>query len=642
MSNTVNVSTTTNQVVINPQSTKTVSVNSGGDTSITVNQGAANTINISNNVVNTSLTPTTVDITTPPSNGITVTDLRKTITVNQGATSTVQVATIGPQGPKGNKGDTGEQGPTGPVQDTGSLLITASYSNPNLTLTKGDGSTFNIGISTTTPTLAEVTAQGSSTTTAITASIISASGNLTVNKVGIGTTTPSFALDITGSLDKTNTGIVRFGSSGGGDLVFNENAGGSNETAIKFGDSGRIAGEGGEFNFQSFTNDFRFYTGSGIPLNGLALTINGSNGRVGIKTDTPGEALEVIGNISASSTILGGNLDINGPSNSHIEVGTYNVGYDSAPAPGFFVTGSGLIVSGAMADENHHNFIKIGETEIVDVKNAIRSTFLIHNVDQFIVSTGSDGGNLFGQGQQLIEHTGEDFRVYSEGVTIFNYQSSSDSLQFGTIGGTVSLNGNSSINGTFSIIAANTTETYTSSRHIAVFNTNPNSTVQEVKSLPVDTFFSTVTGAVTASAVSASNIVTGNTGSFNSVEGFISNDGNNRILTSNGNGTLTAESSFTINSGVLTGQFTSLGIQSNLFDFDGGKITNSDITIDGPNGHITASGNISGSGTGSFGYMNLPNLPTADPGVVGALFTTQSTGNGGNLDGQLVLLVSQG
>ena len=66
-------------------------------------------------------------------------------------------------------------------------------------------------------------------------------------KVGIGTTTPSFALDVTGSLDTTNNGIVRFGSNGGGDLVFNDNANGSNETAIKFGGNGGISGEGGEF-----------------------------------------------------------------------------------------------------------------------------------------------------------------------------------------------------------------------------------------------------------------------------------------------------------------------------------------------------------------------------------------------------------
>ena len=58
---------------------------------------------------------------------------------------------------------------------------------------------------------------------------------------------------------------------------------------------------------------------------------------------------------------------------------------------------------------------------------------------------------------------------------------------------------------------------------------------------------------------------------------------------------------------------------------------------------LTTVGNISSSaGTGSFGRMILPNLPTADPGVAGMLFTTQSAGTGGNLDGQKILLVSEG
>lgn len=114
MANQVNVSTTTNTVTITPQNTTNVSV------------GASNT----------------------------------SVTVTQGDTSVVQVASQGPQGPKGNTGAQGPRGETGPFQDTGSLLLTASYSNPNLTFTKGDGSTFNLGISTTTPTLDQVLAQG--------------------------------------------------------------------------------------------------------------------------------------------------------------------------------------------------------------------------------------------------------------------------------------------------------------------------------------------------------------------------------------------------------------------------------------------------------------------------------------------------
>ena len=114
MANQVNVSTTTNTVTITPQNTTNVSV------------GASNT----------------------------------SVTVNQGDTSVVQVASQGPQGPKGSTGVQGPKGDIGPFQDTGSLLLNASYSNPNLTFTKGDGSTFNLGISTTTPTLDQVLAQG--------------------------------------------------------------------------------------------------------------------------------------------------------------------------------------------------------------------------------------------------------------------------------------------------------------------------------------------------------------------------------------------------------------------------------------------------------------------------------------------------
>ena len=128
------------------------------------------------NKVTVSTTTNTVTITPQQNTGVSIGTTNTPITVNQGSTSVVQIQA---PGVKGNAGPAGPIGPQGPTQDTGSLLTTASYSNPNLTLTKGDGSTFNVGISTITPTLAEVTAQGSSTTTAITASTISASERIT-------------------------------------------------------------------------------------------------------------------------------------------------------------------------------------------------------------------------------------------------------------------------------------------------------------------------------------------------------------------------------------------------------------------------------------------------------------------------------
>jgi hypothetical protein len=108
-----------------------------------------------------------------------------------------------------------------------------------------------------------------------------AAGNsmiITGSKVGIGTTTPSFALDVTGSLSNTSQGgVVRFESSGSGDLIFNDGCEGANETAIQFGNNGRISGEGGDFNFSSANNNFTFNTGSGIRnITTPALTISGS------------------------------------------------------------------------------------------------------------------------------------------------------------------------------------------------------------------------------------------------------------------------------------------------------------------------------------------------------------------------------
>ena len=101
---------------------------------------------------------------------------------------------------------------------------------------------------------------------------------VTGSKVGIGTTTPLFALDVTGSLaNDSDGGVVRFESLGGGDLIFNDGCQGSNETAIQFNNNGRISGEGGKLNFSSNTLDIVFHTGSCIKnIITPALTISGS------------------------------------------------------------------------------------------------------------------------------------------------------------------------------------------------------------------------------------------------------------------------------------------------------------------------------------------------------------------------------
>ena len=123
----------------------------------------------------------------------------------------------------------------------------------------------------------------------------------------------------------------------------------------------------------------------------------------------------VKGNISSSGTLFGSGLNINGPSNSNISVGTYKVGFDSANANNFQITGSGLIISGAMADDNHHNMVKIGNVELIDLSNAVTANeFLIHNVNSFNITTGSDGGNLTTAGT-LFEHNGSSLVISADG-----------------------------------------------------------------------------------------------------------------------------------------------------------------------------------------------------------------------------------
>ena len=104
---------------------------------------------------------------------------------------------------------------------------------------------------------------------------------------------PSYPLDITGSLDTNNNGIARFKSNGNGDLIFNDNANGGGETAIKWGGNGRISGEGSQFNLQALNKDFRFFTDSSL-LSGEVMRIK-QDGKVGIGEDTPASLLHLKG-----------------------------------------------------------------------------------------------------------------------------------------------------------------------------------------------------------------------------------------------------------------------------------------------------------------------------------------------------------
>ena len=65
-----------------------------------------------------------------------------------------------------------------------------------------------------------------------------------------------------------------------------------------------LIGDGGDIDFRVVSN------GQGVSGTDPSLFVEGSSGEVGIGTNTPGEKLEVIGNISASGNIYSDNIEI--------------------------------------------------------------------------------------------------------------------------------------------------------------------------------------------------------------------------------------------------------------------------------------------------------------------------------------------
>ena len=209
------------------------------------------------------------------------------------------------------------------------------------------------------------------------------------------------------------------------------------------------------------------------------------------------------GNISSSGTITansftGNGLSIDGPSNSHIEVGEYNVGFDAVPVDTVFITGSGLIISGAMADLNHHNMLKIGNIELLDLNTALSHEFLIHNVDNFKITSGPDGaGDIANSLGRLLEHNITDFTIYKDNVQNISSTGTTTTITDGTL----------HISANFVQIKA---PLNTSPTHYAGFDVSPIvGTPQTIKSTLASTFLNTVGGAVTSSAVSASGTIVG-------------------------------------------------------------------------------------------------------------------------------------
>ena len=308
------------------------------------------------------------------------------------------------------------------------------------------------------------------------------------------------------------------------------------------------------------------------------------------------------GNISSSGTLYGTGLDILGPSNSHISVGEYNVGHDITNLEGLRITGSGLIISGAMADANHHNMLKIGNVELLDLNTnygpgIVTSTgeFLIHNVGSLKITSGSDGGDVAGNAGRLLEHNGNGFIIYKNNIAkIFSAGTTT------TIADT-----NIAINGAnCSIRAVNDTPGY-----IMGFASNPNNAPGLVSSIAVGSLGELVGNLANPTITQATGefgegLLTINATSFAYNSSISFQRANVQGWKVGTGGAAVATSSFHIQGGsatTFTGDTTNgLYITSSNYNVGiGTQDPTEKLTVAGSINttlHITASGNISASG----------------------------------------------
>ncbi len=328
---------------------------------------------------------------------------------------------------------------------------------------------------------------------------------------------------------------------------------------------------------------------------------------------------------------VSGSLTVDGPSKSHIEIGsTYNVGFDIAGLEGLQITGSGLIVSGAMEDSNHHNFIKIGDVELIDLNTdfggaiGTSNQFLIHNVKSFKITSGSDGGNIT-TANAIFVHNGDEFYITKKGQP-------ADASS-----ATISSTGNETIIKD-EIIQINATNgpafrapNDNNVTHFAGFQSNPGQQPALVRSVAASTFLDTVGGNLLASTITASDGFTASVqqnqiGFFGTASDAISSS---RSITAShalfSNATNLAIDSIS-SSHAVTASFAlnaggGIGVG---FPFTGSADVSGTLSIQGEEGHITSSGNISASGTVFSSIITSSRITASTGAKVGRLALTQA------------------
>lgn len=132
---------------------------------------------------------------------------------------------------------------------------------------------------------------------------------------------------------------------------------------------------------------------------------------------------------SAQLTRLTATTQITGSNSAAVRIGTYPIGYEVIPGT-FDVTGSGLIIRKSGLPAKNYPMVKIGDVELIDFNSAVTpNTFMIRNVDTFLVTSGSEPSNIYSTaGNPLFEHTGTQFKVYAGNSTRVEITSGSTNI----------------------------------------------------------------------------------------------------------------------------------------------------------------------------------------------------------------------
>jgi len=194
--------------------------------------------------------------------------------------------------------------------------------------------------------------------------------------------------------------------------VVSESGGGGSGTGFPFSGSAVITGS--LLISGSDTIDELVVSGNVIATQGFTGSLFGTASWATNATSATSALTASYVNPLTQSVFISGGFDAQGIGGSRAYLGTHIVG-----TTGTEVTGSGLIVSSSNLPSNHHNFVKIGNTELVDYDlGLLANRFFINNVDEFYVRSGglSDGGVLTNTGL-LLEHKGGTFKAYSSNNT---------------------------------------------------------------------------------------------------------------------------------------------------------------------------------------------------------------------------------